>query len=222
MSQKQPYESYEDRRRFPRIGIGVPAELTFQGKSLRGKIHDLSPDGLQVRCNRKTLQAIRPSGKYIHREDAPVLETVFKLDVRGKVTEIHATVRMYYFVLLPGERDFDVAFGGQFMEFGDHGEQIVERFISDAITPLETEVLALLDRPQSSDQLTQSTGADSNTVNGLLARLVKQGEVIPVEEGGHRRHVKLKSAIAFLIERTDLLETRIARLEADRKQEVKN
>lgn len=138
MEKPRAYETYEERRRYPRIVLNTPVTLEFGGNSLSALAHDLSPDGLQLRCDRKTLADIHPSGRFIGRDDAPILEAKFELEIRGRTEKVVATIKMYYFVLLPEEPERDVAFGGQFVEFREDGRGLVEAFIEEALQPLES------------------------------------------------------------------------------------
>jgi len=209
----QPYEVHEDRRQYPRIIVDCPAKIRFDGSDYDARIYDLSPDGLQLRCDRSTLQNIRPSGKSIQRSEALMLGVSFELPVGREYKPVDASVRMFYFVLLPEEKERDVAIGVQFASFRDRGERHVEEFIMDILAPVETRVLQLLDRPLSSAELAQEMGVTAKNIGATLSKLIEEGEVVTIGNGGDRKHVRLRAAVGTLFEKVREIEARLARLE---------
>ena len=188
MQKRQPYEIYEDRRKYPRVVTNSPAEIRFQDKVLSVRVHDLSPDGLQIRCSRPTLREIRPSGRAIKKDNAPVVDVRFRLSVGRAERNIEASATLYYIVLLPERKEADVACGLQFKEFRGKGREHVDAFIADAMAPMESSV---------------------------PARLPRDGETVAADKGGKGMHLRPGAAMKALLKRTEDLETRVTRLEHD-------
>lgn len=215
VNKRQPYEIYEDRRKYPRIVTNSPVEIRFQGKVLNARVHDLSPDGLQIRCSRGTLREIRPSGRAIKKDSAPIVDVRFPVTIGRTERSIEARATMYYFVLLPDEKDEDVAFGLQFGEFRGKGAEYVEAFIVDAMTPIESKVLSFLSEPRTEREIAEHVGAASPELGKVLAELTEDGEIIAIETGRQRKHLRPAAAMKVLFEKTEDLERRVARLERD-------
>ncbi|MBI2993956.1 MAG: PilZ domain-containing protein [Gammaproteobacteria bacterium] len=213
MQSRQPYEIYEDRRKYPRIIINSPVEVRFQDKTLQARVHDLSPDGLQIRCSRATLREIRPSGRAIKKDNAPVVDVRFALAVSRAEQTIEATAALYYFVLLPGEKGEDVACGLEFRELVGKSRESVDAFIVDAMTPVESKVLDFLSEPRTPREIAEHVGAGTQILATLLAELVDDGRVLCIERNRQVMHVRPAAAMKALFERTEDLEARVARLE---------
>ena len=188
VQKRQPYDIYEDRRKYPRVVTNSPAEIRFQDKVLSARVHDLSPDGLQIRCTRTALKEIRPSGRAIRKENAPVVDVRFRLSVDRTERNIEASATLYYFVLLPGEKGADVACGLQFRELRGKSREHVDAFIADAMAP-----------PKSK----------------MPAGQGRQGAPAVVEKGRQDAHSRPSATLKALLRRTADLEERVTRLERD-------
>lgn len=209
----QPYEIHEDRRKYPRIVVDCPVEICFGGKTLAARIYDLSPDGLQIRCDRATLKAIRPGGKFIQRNESILLDLSFTLAIGRARRIIESGAKMYYFVLLPDEKERDVAIGVQFASFKDRSDKFVEEFIIDALAPVESRILELLEKPLSSAQIADEINVPTHEVGKTLAKLLDDGSIVAFGSGETRKHMRLDAAIGELFDTVDQLEKRLGRLE---------
>lgn len=209
----QPFEIHEDRRKYPRIVVDCPLEIRFGGKTLAARIYDLSPDGLQIRCDRDTLKAIRPGGKFIQRNESMLVDVSFTLAIGRARRTIEASVKMYYFVLLPEEKERGVAIGVQFASFKDRSDKYVEEFIMDALAPVESRILELLDKPLSSAQIADQINVPPREVGKTLAKLLDAGNIVAFGSGETRKHIRLGAAIGELYDTVVQLEKRLSRLE---------
>lgn len=213
MKNYRPYKIHEDRRKYPRIIIDCPADIHYKGKILKAIVHDISPDGLQMRCNRKTLQSIRPDGTYIKDNNAPGMDVTFLLSTGNWQYEIKTSCKMYYFVLLPEKVEEDVAFGLKFVEFRDESAKYIDNFISDAMTPMKNEILGLLDEPRSNTEIVKHTGLELPDIRRTLLKLMEEGEIISVGSGINRKHMRLNRVISTLLEQSGDMEKRLSTLE---------
>ena len=213
MEKDQLYKPYEEQRKYPRIIINCPVNVGFKGKDFRAMLYDLSPDGLQIRCDRNTLKAIHPSGAFIKKETAPVLDVAFSLLVRNNNRQIGATGAMYYFVLLPDDEGVEVAIGMQFKSFKGRSSKYIDEFIEDALTPIENRILSVLTVPRSISEIAELIGTKIQDVDGILPKLIYDREVISIGFGKDRKHVRLVSAITNMIDNFADLEKRLTSLE---------
>jgi hypothetical protein len=93
------YDRHEKRRKYPGVIIQQPVEIKHKTKILKATVYDISPDGLQIRCNRETMYAIHPGGEFIRKNNAPLIDVVFSLPIGKSHRQIKATCIIYYFVL---------------------------------------------------------------------------------------------------------------------------
>ena len=133
---KQAYEFYEESRKYPRIKVSLPIKLYVSDQqSVDANIYDISPDGLQVRCNRRVALAINPSAKKITSENKLVMKSEFQLPLDGEEKSISVDCEIYYFVIIDKESDEDVAFGLQFNSLPRESIQNINRYIIEQLEP---------------------------------------------------------------------------------------
>lgn len=133
---EQPYEHYEETRKYPRIHIHLPIALYFDDKkSVTATIYDISPDGLQIRCNRTIAANLNPSGKRISLDDNVTVNTKFFVQIEGEQHEVAVSCKIYYFLILPGVVGEDVAFGLKFMKFEGQSIRHIGSLIENELEP---------------------------------------------------------------------------------------
>jgi len=126
----QPYDFYEETRKYPRVHINLPITIYLDNKRyITASIYDISPDGLQVRCTRATAEALNPRGQRIKYEDNIVVNTKFTVPIDDEQHVVAVSCQIYYFVILPNVEGEDIAFGLKFKKF--EGQSI--RYIGDLI-----------------------------------------------------------------------------------------
>lgn len=126
----QPYDFYEETRKYPRVHINLPITIYLDNKRfITASIYDISPDGLQVRCTRAVAEALNPRGKRIKYEDNIIVNTKFTVPIDDEQHVVAVSCQIYYFVMLPDVSGEDIAFGLKFKKF--EGQSI--RYIGDLI-----------------------------------------------------------------------------------------
>ncbi len=109
------YKVQEEKRRYPRIVIDCLVEIEHaDGKVVSALAHDISPDGLQIRCDRETAKTLCPTGKEIQGGKGPEFKIRLSLPLQEGLVELGARCKALYQAVVPGE---GVAFGMQFKEF---------------------------------------------------------------------------------------------------------
>jgi hypothetical protein len=126
------YEIYEEKRAFPRVTLNCPAIIVQGGERLRVTVYNLSPDGLQIRCDRTTAQRIHPSGRQIRKDAGPVLDVMVSLPQSGASRVLKTRCRAWYFAVVS---DAEIAFGLRFLDTGTAGGAVIEQFLREALEP---------------------------------------------------------------------------------------
>ncbi len=127
--------------------------------------------------------------------------------------QIKATCRIYYFVLLPEEKDKDVAFSVQFKKFKENSSRYVGEFIDDALVPIEGKVRDFLDEPRSRKEIGRHIGLGPKDVSRVLLKLMEDGEILSVGSSSRRKHIRLDAAIKTLLQELAEQKQRISQLE---------
>ncbi len=143
----QFYEYYEESRKYPRIKFKRPVQIYYDnGRSVSASIYDISPDGLQIRCNRETAVALNPSGNIIDRKHNLIVNAVFSIPINNKLNEVKVSCKVYYFVIVPGNAKEDVAFGLRFKKFEGKSIKYAGRYILNELEPVTEPLPDNLDR----------------------------------------------------------------------------
>ena len=213
MTHQQPYSFYEERRKYPRVVINSPIVIYHNDSVLEGKIHDISEDGLQVRCDRKTFQEIHPSGKFIRKDNAPVVNVLFHLSVKGQQFDLSVKCLMYYFVVLPDAGTRDIAFGLRFISLDDRSVIDIKAFIENAMTPPEEIDIKIMSEPRTITDISAHAALNTHDVKTELLRFLKAREINIPESEESNNYKCLLAAIEALFEKSDDIENRLYRIE---------
>jgi hypothetical protein len=122
----------EDRRAFPRVTLGCPGKVMLTGGDVVNVvIHDLSRDGLQIRCSKKAALAIHPEGKSIKDGTAPrEVQVVFYVPVDSGDGRVKAKGELVYFALIAPDL---VAMGLKFKAISSGGVEHLRNFVKAAL-----------------------------------------------------------------------------------------
>ncbi|MBL1140939.1 MAG: PilZ domain-containing protein [Proteobacteria bacterium] len=203
------YDMYEEKREYPRIKVNTLAVIEKTGDyEVNAILHDISPDGVQLRCNRKSAHTIHPTGKFISGKTAPEVALKFTLPIDGKDKDVIVQAKIYYFSII--EIDV-VAFGAKFIQFEKFTERHVDDFIMKSVVPVEEKVLNVLDSPRTSEDILNELDLDDENIdlNATLNRLRKKKAVVSYEDDKTRKFIKLEAAIATIFERLEKIEKKL-------------
>ena len=134
MDKSKSHERYENRREYPRIVIDSPVNILYKMQQLEARIHDISPDGLQIRTDSETLKKINLSNDNFTDVNAPLLDVSFRLKLFEMDMRINALCEMYYSNSLQDEKNKDVACGLKFINFEGDGSLQLEAFITQEMS----------------------------------------------------------------------------------------
>jgi hypothetical protein len=126
------YEQYDERRVFPRIKMHESAEILLGGKVLPVVIYDISPDGMQLRCDREVAQVINPTGRRIEVGKGPVVGFRCQLPLRDGPAAFSAECQVWWFALTPQGQ---VALGFRFKDTSLKDRSTLSRFIEYSMEP---------------------------------------------------------------------------------------
>jgi len=101
------------------------------GETANVTIHDISPDGVQIRCGPAAARLIHPSGRSIRREDpAVVIRLALTLPLRRRPTPIGFQGQLLYFALINTDL---VSMGLKFGALSCTANRVLEAFISESL-----------------------------------------------------------------------------------------
>jgi hypothetical protein len=139
MSQTEPDETqtmfkpvHKDRRSLPRVTLGCPGKVILPGGDVVNvMIHDLSRDGLQIRCGKKAAHAINPDGKAIKEGGGAVeIQVLFYVPVDSGKGRVKAKGKLMYFSLIAPDI---MALGLKFKSISSGGIEHLKKVVKSAL-----------------------------------------------------------------------------------------
>jgi len=138
MSQSEPYETqtmfrpvHKDRRALPRVTLKCPGKVILHGGDVVNvMIHDLSRDGIQIRCGKRAAQVIHPEGKAIKDGVGPEIQVLFYVPVESGKGRVKARGKLMYFSLIAPDI---VAFGLKFKSISSGGVEHLRSVVKAAL-----------------------------------------------------------------------------------------
>lgn len=129
---KRLYETYEDKRCFPRVRVRCPGLIVAAGRRHSVIVHKLSPDGAQIRCDRELAATLNPGGRRIEEGAEPQVELISTLPEAHGGGVLKCRCRMWYFSLVPNN---EVAFGLRFEDLSEQATATLDAFLRAALEP---------------------------------------------------------------------------------------
>ncbi len=123
----------DELRHYPRVAIEIPVAFrNSSGQHCAARLCNLSPEGLQVRCNLVTAQMIYPRGGKLPREKQPILQATAVLPLAGGGQEtLSAGVRLLYFTV--DEVHPTCILGLQFLSLRPKARRIIDTFFAEQL-----------------------------------------------------------------------------------------
>ena len=127
------YGDLERRRAFPRVRLRVPVQVGLaDGRVVRARIYNLSPDGIQLRCDSATAKLIHPSGKAISDSSGPKLFVALRLK-HGADIRTHVLRCRVFYVL---EEDLhNIIVGTMFEDLNPEHRKIIDAVMAASMEP---------------------------------------------------------------------------------------
>jgi PilZ domain-containing protein len=132
MDRSKLQEHHEEKRDYPRIILDSPVNILYKLHQLEARIHDISPDGLQIRADSDSLMKINPENEEFTEANAPLLDITFCLKLYEMDMRINALCKIYYSNISLDDKD--VAYGLKFINFEGDGSSQLEAFITQEMT----------------------------------------------------------------------------------------
>jgi hypothetical protein len=123
-------EHIEEKREYPRIVLESPVNILYKIHQLQAKIHDISPDGLQIRADSESLKKINPDNEEFTEKNSPLLDVTFCLKLYEMDMRLNALCRISYTNPLPETENKDVVYGLKFVNFEGSGFSQLEAYIT--------------------------------------------------------------------------------------------
>ena len=129
------YAFYEERRQYPRVVVETPVQVSSdEVRSILVTAHDISPDGLQIRCDRITASALHPSGRPVKEEDPPRIDIVLHLPFPDGPRQLRAVCELSYIAVCPNR---EIAFGVTFRELKPSAAATLTSFLEESLIPAD-------------------------------------------------------------------------------------
>ncbi len=135
----QAVSNLDEQRAYPRITIDIPVAFrNASGQHCAAKLRNISPDGLQVRCNLVTAQIIHPRGGKIGDENQPLLQATAVLPLSSGPETLSVGVRLLYTGTLSDAPHCVLGF--QFLNLRPKARRIIDTFFAEQMRQYYLEV----------------------------------------------------------------------------------
>ena len=131
-TQKMFRPVHKDRRSLPRVTLRCPGKVILPGGDVVNvMIHDLSRDGLPMRCGQKAAHAINPDGKAIKDgASPPEIQVLFYVPLDSGKGRVKAKGKLMYFSLIAPDI---VALGLKFKSISSGGVEHLRSVVKAAL-----------------------------------------------------------------------------------------
>ena len=123
----------EEQRAHPRLELNITA--TFRnaaGNRCKGQVANISPDGLQVRCNSAAGQLLHPKGGRICLSNAPIVQIEMQLPIAAVSKRLVVGAQLIY--VTTRETEPNCVLGFKFLELRPTARKIVDSYFQDCLS----------------------------------------------------------------------------------------
>ncbi len=132
-SRRPEHHEFECRRAFPRVKLQMPVQIGLPGgEVVCARIYNITPDGLQVRCDRATARSIHPGREPPASGQEPELLVVMRLRQDDDVRTHVLRCRVRY--MLAESRD-EIAMGVDFLTLLPEQQAAIESVVGASLDP---------------------------------------------------------------------------------------
>ena len=132
MSTSKIHDRYEEGRRFPRIPASIPITIEKdKNKTIKAITYDISPDGIQIRCNQAVAQTLHPKNERIEEKARPSVGVTLSLPVKKSEKKFSAICQIVYMIFLEeAESEAEnAALGLRYTAFHGRSEKYLQQFL---------------------------------------------------------------------------------------------
>lgn len=133
MTSSKRHNRYEEGRRFPRIPATLPVSISFgQNQTIEAVTFDISPDGIQIRCNKYIAQSIHRKDERIPESERPIVDISLNLPVKRADKKFAAKCQVAYMIFLEAAAESETenaALGMRFLAIKGRGEKYLSKFL---------------------------------------------------------------------------------------------
>ena len=120
----------EEQRGYPRFPLEIAACFrNAAGNRCKGQIVNISPDGLQVRCNVSAGQALHPKGGKLCPSNAPIVQVALQLPVSGEDKKVTVGAKLVYATTMGA--DPNCVLGFRFLELRPTAQRTIDSYFSE-------------------------------------------------------------------------------------------
>lgn len=127
-------QRFEERRKYPRIIVNCPIYLLLSNdEKVKAIVYDVSPGGIQVRCDRITAHKVQYEYESFKEKASTKFKLIFMLPLEGKEEKVGSTCRLAFIMRLENDR---YAIGMEFIEMENVSRKTLKRFIEISMEPI--------------------------------------------------------------------------------------
>ena len=121
------------RRKYPRIRMRIPVRISLpDGKVIIAHTQNMTPDGLQIRCDKTTANVVNPTGRSIPPEEHQRVMVMMRMESPAEIHSCVLRCRVSYMAMAKGD---EVAFGLQFDDTSPEQQRALDTVFAHSLCP---------------------------------------------------------------------------------------
>ncbi len=126
----------DEQRLHPRLPLRTTVSFrNCHGQHCAGDLQNISPDGLQVRCNVASAQIVHPAGGRLLPDNLPILQASLSLPLASGEETLALGVRLLYLAAVAEEPRCVLGF--QFLDLRPKAQRVIGTFFTEQLRALE-------------------------------------------------------------------------------------
>ena len=121
------------RRKYPRIYMRIPVKVSLpDGNVVIAHTRNMTPDGIQIRCDKTTAGVINPTGRSVPPPEHQKVMVMMRME---SAAEIHSCVLRCRLSYMAMTKDAEVAFGLRFDDASPEQQRALDTVFAHALCP---------------------------------------------------------------------------------------
>jgi len=127
------YRGFQAQRAYPRVKLSMPVQIGLPGgRVVCARIYNLSPDGLQVRCEPQAARQIHPSGRPVGEGQGPEVLVVLRTRDGNALRTLVVRCRLTYIL---AESRSEIILGFNFLNLLPAQQSAVDALLAASLMP---------------------------------------------------------------------------------------
>ena len=123
----------QTRRKYPRIRMRIPVKVSLpDGNVIIAHTQNMTPDGIQIRCDKATAGVINPTGRSVPPPEHQKVMVMMRMESPAEIHSCVLRCRLSYMAETKGE---EIAFGLEFDDTSAEQQRALDTVFAHSLCP---------------------------------------------------------------------------------------